>query len=55
MEKYIVITGAGSGMGQATAILFSENPEFRIICVGRQAQKLNETKALMNQPENHFF
>lgn len=55
MEKYIVITGAGSGMGQATAILMSENPEFRIICIGRQAQKLEETKAKMHQPENHFF
>ena len=55
MEKYIVITGAGSGMGQATAILMSENPEFRIICIGRQAQKLEETKARMHQPEKHFF
>jgi NAD(P)-dependent dehydrogenase (short-subunit alcohol dehydrogenase family) len=55
MEKYIVITGAGSGMGQATAILLSQDSNNRIICIGRQADKLAITKSSMNHPSNHFF
>ncbi len=55
MEKYIVITGAGSGMGQATAVLLSEQPENRIICIGRQADKLQATKNKMHHPDQHFF
>lgn len=55
MEKYIVITGAGSGMGQATAVLLSQQPENRIICIGRQVDKLKETEALMENASNHFF
>jgi NAD(P)-dependent dehydrogenase (short-subunit alcohol dehydrogenase family) len=55
MEKYIVITGAGSGMGQATAILLSQNPENRIICVGRQMDKLKQTEVLMHNSSQHLF
>jgi NAD(P)-dependent dehydrogenase (short-subunit alcohol dehydrogenase family) len=55
MEKYIVITGAGSGMGQATAILLSQNPENRIICVGRQMDKLKRTEVLMHNSSQHFY
>lgn len=55
MEKYIVITGAGSGMGQATAVLLSKNPEHRIICVGRQIDKLQETAKMMENSAHHFL
>jgi NAD(P)-dependent dehydrogenase (short-subunit alcohol dehydrogenase family) len=55
MEKYIVITGAGSGMGQATAILLSNDPNNRIICIGRQADKLEITKSKMSHPSHHYF
>jgi NAD(P)-dependent dehydrogenase (short-subunit alcohol dehydrogenase family) len=40
----IVITGAGSGIGRATAILLSQRTEDEIILVGRNNSSLEETK-----------
>lgn len=53
--KNIVVTGAGSGMGAATAILLSQNPEYRLICIGRDATKLNITKEKMSHHQPHFY
>lgn len=40
-----VITGAGSGMGKATAMLLSETPDIRLILIGRKISSLEETKS----------
>jgi len=53
--KNIVITGAGSGMGQATAVLLSQNTENKIICIGRDKVKLDNTKQLMSHHQQHEF
>ena len=53
--KNIFITGAGSGMGRATAILLSENPDYRIICIGRNLEKLKSTHALMQHQQSHLL
>jgi NAD(P)-dependent dehydrogenase (short-subunit alcohol dehydrogenase family) len=52
--KNIFITGAGSGMGQATAVLLSTHPEYRIICIGRNPEKLKITLDSMNRHQPHL-
>lgn len=52
--KNIFITGAGSGMGQATAVLLSANPEYRIICIGRNPEKLKATFEAMTHLQSHL-
>jgi NAD(P)-dependent dehydrogenase (short-subunit alcohol dehydrogenase family) len=47
MKTYIV-TGAGSGMGRATAVLLSQTPETRLILIGRKKESLEETRHLCN-------
>jgi 3-oxoacyl-[acyl-carrier protein] reductase len=51
--KTIVITGAGSGMGAATAKRLSQNPNHRIILIGRNEVSLQRTYAEMASPSNH--
>ncbi|MCC6137195.1 MAG: SDR family oxidoreductase [Bdellovibrionaceae bacterium] len=41
--KDVLITGAGSGIGKATAKIFSHN-EYRVFLVGRNVQKLEQTQ-----------
>ena len=55
MTKNILITGAGSGMGRATAIVLSQNSDYRIILVGRDQAKLSDTLAQMNRHNNHLI
>jgi len=55
MAKNILITGAGSGMGRATAIVLSQNSDYRIILVGRDQAKLSDTLAQMNRHNNHLI
>ena len=43
MKKTALITGATSGIGQATAKLLAKN-NFRLICCGRREDRLNELK-----------
>lgn len=43
-----VITGAGSGMGRATATLFAVAGASRLILAGRRQEKLNETASLIS-------
>jgi NAD(P)-dependent dehydrogenase (short-subunit alcohol dehydrogenase family) len=53
MKSYL-ITGAGSGMGRATAIAMAEKGH-RIVLVGRTLSHLEETRALMNSSEAHHI
>jgi NAD(P)-dependent dehydrogenase (short-subunit alcohol dehydrogenase family) len=52
--KTIVITGAGSGMGQATAQLLSLDENIRLILIGRRLENLKKTKYLCKNGENHI-
>lgn len=47
-SKIAIITGAGSGIGQATAIEFSKNG-YQCILVGRTLEKLQQTASLISQ------
>jgi NAD(P)-dependent dehydrogenase (short-subunit alcohol dehydrogenase family) len=53
--KTIIVTGAGSGMGRATACLLSANKDHRIILVGRRREHLEETLQLMERPAEHHI
>jgi NAD(P)-dependent dehydrogenase (short-subunit alcohol dehydrogenase family) len=55
MTKNILITGAGSGMGRAAAIVLSQNLNYRIILVGRDKAKLSDTLTLMNKHNPHII
>ena len=47
-DKIAVITGAGSGIGQAVALEFSQAGA-KIVCCGRRENKLLETASLIQQ------
>lgn len=49
MKEYI-ITGAGSGMGRATAIALGEE-NTRLLLIGRNAASLEETKSQLQHPQ----
>lgn len=49
MSKTIVITGAGSGIGRATALAFVARGD-RVVLAGRRAEALAETRALLADP-----
>jgi NAD(P)-dependent dehydrogenase (short-subunit alcohol dehydrogenase family) len=51
--KTFVITGAGSGIGRATAQVLSATPNVKLILVGRRKETLEETKNLLSNPETH--
>jgi len=53
MKKTYVITGAGSGMGRATAELLSQNPDVKLLLVGRTKSALEETHSLLSHAANH--
>jgi NAD(P)-dependent dehydrogenase (short-subunit alcohol dehydrogenase family) len=53
MKKTYVITGAGSGMGRATAELLSQNPEVKLLLVGRTRTALEETLSKLDNSANH--
>ena len=53
MKKTYVITGAGSGMGRATAELLSQNKEVKLLLIGRTQSTLEETHSMLANPENH--
>jgi NAD(P)-dependent dehydrogenase (short-subunit alcohol dehydrogenase family) len=55
MKKTYVITGAGSGMGRATAQLLSQNPDVGLVLVGRTSAALEETLSLLNHRPNHII
>ena len=53
-KKSVLITGAGSGIGQATAKLFAENG-FTVILVGRNVDKLKHTEMLVKDNGGNGF
>jgi len=53
--KTIVITGAGSGIGRATAIELSKLPDVRLILVGRTARTLEQTNEACHQTNKHLI
>ncbi|MFN5621758.1 MAG: SDR family NAD(P)-dependent oxidoreductase [Flavobacteriales bacterium] len=48
-----VITGAGTGMGRATAELLSKNPNISLLLIGRREALLEETLAACEHRNNH--
>ncbi|MFM7722059.1 MAG: SDR family NAD(P)-dependent oxidoreductase [Bacteroidota bacterium] len=53
MMKTIIITGAGSGMGEATAKLLAENPENALILIGRSKTRIDQVLQQLANRENH--
>lgn len=53
MKKTYVITGAGSGMGRATAELLSQNKDVNLLLIGRTQTTLEETHSMLANTENH--
>ena len=53
MKKTYIITGAGSGMGRATAQLLSQDPEASLLLIGRTRSALEETHALLAHRQLH--
>ncbi len=51
--KTILITGAGTGIGQATARVLAENPEIALVLIGRRKEKLEETLANLPNASKH--
>jgi NADP-dependent 3-hydroxy acid dehydrogenase YdfG len=52
MEKaVIVLSGAGSGIGRATAQVLGE--QARLVLVGRNRAKLEETRGRLREPARH--
>ena len=47
MNKVAIVTGAGTGVGKATAIKLSD-AGFSVILIGRRKEKLEETKTECN-------
>jgi len=53
MKRTYIITGAGSGMGRATAIELSSNPNNHLLLIGRTKQSLDETLDQCQQNAQH--
>lgn len=53
--KTIVVTGAGSGMGRATAIALAAQGDTQIVLTGRRREALEETRALLNKAQPHLI
>lgn len=51
-SSYVLITGASSGIGRATAVLLSER--YKLVLCARREDKLLETKSLCKNPDNHL-
>ena len=51
----ILITGAGSGIGKATAISLSKNPNYRLLLVGRTLDKLKDVLQYLKNKDHHVI
>ena len=54
MTKTAVITGAGSGVGRATALLLAER-EWRVALIGRREDTLKETMSLAGKSASRML
>lgn len=52
-QKTIIITGAGSGIGRATAHLLSQNEDYTLLLVGRRMAALEETLSQCHHADRH--
>lgn len=52
MNKYLLITGASSGIGRQTAIQLSEN--YNLVLCARRKPELEATKKMCKNSENHI-
>lgn len=52
--RSIIITGAGSGIGRATAIVLSQISDIRLILIGRTREALLETKSMLMATDKHL-
>lgn len=52
--KTILITGAGTGIGKATAQLLSKDVNTRLLLIGRSIETLNETLNSIENKEQHI-
>ena len=52
MQKVVVISGAGTGIGRAIAQVLAEE-NYQLILLGRTLSKLQETQSLLTGPESH--
>lgn len=53
-NKVAIITGSSSGIGQATAVLFSKYG-CKVVLTGRNEQRLNETVKLLHNKSNDMY
>ncbi len=53
MREFLLITGASSGIGRQCAIQLSK--DYNLILCARRADKLEETKSLCQNPQNHLI
>lgn len=51
--KTILITGAGTGMGRASAQTLSKHEDISLVLMGRRKDKLDEVLNELSHPENH--
>lgn len=51
--KTILITGAGSGMGSATAQQLAQNSAHHLVLIGRRADKLEEVRRQLPHADQH--
>lgn len=52
--KTILITGAGTGMGAATAMELAQNPEISIVLVGRRKEKIEAVRQQLPNSDQHL-
>lgn len=51
--KTVIITGAGTGMGSATARVLAEHSDLHLVLIGRRADKLDAVRASLPNPDKH--
>jgi NAD(P)-dependent dehydrogenase (short-subunit alcohol dehydrogenase family) len=51
--KTVIITGAGTGMGSATAQVLAEHSDLHLVLIGRRADKIEAVRAALPNPEKH--
>jgi len=52
--KTIIITGAGTGIGAATAGQLAKDSSIRLVLIGRRKEKLEEVKENLPNPDQHL-